>query len=138
MRKDSFGICLSFYAMLGFVLALLGQTMLALLLLGVVIVVEKDQWLTMQVMQAFFLSIFSGIVSTIIGIFSILYKIPFLGVLFSSIFGVITSIVSLVVIVIAIIGIARTSKEKDANIPLASDFAQKAFGVVKNVTYTQG
>ena len=138
MRKDSFGICLSFYAMLGFVLALLGQTMLALLLLGFVIVVEKDQWLTMQVMQAFFLSIFSGIVSTIIGIFSILYKIPFLGVLFSSIFGVITSIVSLVVIVIAIIGIARTSKEKDANIPLASDFAQKAFGVVKNVTYTQG
>ena len=70
MRKDNFGICFSFYAVLGFVLALLGHTTLALLLLGFVIVVHKDQWLTMQVMQAFFLSIISGIVYTIIGIIS--------------------------------------------------------------------
>lgn len=137
MRKDNFGICLSFYAVLGFTLALLGQTMLTLLLLGFVIVVEKDQWLTMQVMQAFFISIFSGIVSTVIGLFAVLYKIPILGLVFSSVFGVITSIVSLILIILAIIGIVRTAKEKDANIPLASTFAQKAFGIVKNVTYTQ-
>ncbi|MCM1184687.1 MAG: hypothetical protein NC337_15055 [Roseburia sp.] len=137
MRKDNFGICLSFYAVLGFVFALLGQTVAALLLLGFVIVVEKDQWLTMQVMQAFFLSIFSGIVTTIIGIFSVLYKIPLLGVVFSGIFGVISAIISLIVIVFAIIGISKTAKGEDANIPLAGGFAKKAFGVVKNVTYTQ-
>ena len=57
MRKDKFGICFNFYAVLGFVLALLGHTTLALLLLGFVIVVHQDQWLTIQVMQAFFLSL---------------------------------------------------------------------------------
>lgn len=137
MRKDNFGICLSFYAVLGFVFALLGQTVPALLLLGFVIVVEKDQWLTMQVMQAFFLSIFSGIVSTIIGVFSVLYKIPILGVVFSWVFGAITAVVSLIIIIAAIIGIVKTAKGEDADIPLANGFAKKAFGVVKNVTYTQ-
>ncbi len=137
MRKDNFGICLSFYAVLGFVFALLGQTVPALLLLGFVIVVEKDQWLTMQVMQAFFLSIFSGIASTIIGVLSVLNRIPLLGVVFSVIFGIISSVISLVVIIVAIIGIVKTSKEQDADIPVASGFAKKAFGVVKNVTYTQ-
>ena len=77
MRKDKFGICFNFYAVLGFVLALLGHTTLALLLLGFVIVIHQDQWLTMQVMQAFFLSIVAGIVSTIVGIISPIYVLDF-------------------------------------------------------------
>lgn len=137
MRKDNFGICFSFYAVLGFVFALLGHTTLALLLLGFVIVVQKDQWLTMQVMQAFFLSIVSGIVSAVLGIFDVLYKIPALGKLVSLLFSAATSVVSLVVLLLAIVGIARTAKEKDADIPLIKDIAQKAFGLVKNGTGTQ-
>ncbi len=132
MRKDNFGICLNFYAVLGFVLALLGHTTLALLLLGFVIVVHKDQWLTMQVMQAFFLSIISGVVSTLIGIISPIYAIPILGALISGFF-----VISLIILVMAIMGIAKTAKEQDADLPLVKGFAQKAFGLVKNVTYTQ-
>lgn len=137
MRKDNFGICLSFYAVLGFVLALLGHTTLALLLLGFVIVVHKDQWLTMQVMQAFFLSIISGIVSTIIGIISPIYKIPLLGALIATVFGIITSVISLIILIMAIVGISKAAKEQDANLPLVKTFAEKAFGLIKNVTYTQ-
>lgn len=137
MRKDNFGICLSFYAVLGFVLALLGHTTLAFLLLGFVIAVHKDQWLTMQVMQAFFLSILSGIVSTIIDIIRPAYQIPFLGSLISVCFGIVTSIISLLTIVLAIVGISKTAKEQDADIPVAKAFAEKAFGLIKNVTYTQ-
>lgn len=138
MRKDKFGICFSFYAVLGFIFALLGQTTLALLLLGFVIVVHQDQWLTMQVMQAFFLSILSGIVSTIIAIISPIYNIPFLGSLFSACFGIVTSVISLIILIMAIIGICKTAKEQDADIPFVKTFAGKAFGLVKNVTYSQG
>lgn len=137
MRKDNFGICIKFYAVLGFVLALLGHTTLALLLLGFVIVVHKDQWLTIQVMQAFFLSLISGIVSTIIDIISPIYSIPVIGALFSGIFGAVTSIISLIILILAIIGIVRTSKEQTANLPLVKGFAMKAYGFVENVTYTQ-
>ena len=138
MRKDKFGICFNFYAVLGFVLALLRHTTLALLLLGFVIVVHQDQWLTIQVMQAFFLSLVSGIVNTIVGIISPIYAIPLLGALFSTCFGIVTSLISLVVIVMAIIGITKTAQGQDANIPLAKTLAGKAFGLVKNVTYSQG
>lgn len=137
MRKDNFGICIKFYAVLGFVLALLGHTTLALLLLGFVIVVHKDQWLTIQVMQAFFLSLISGIVSAIIGIISPIYSIPVIGTLFSGIFGVITSVISLIILILAIVGILRTSKEQSADLPIVKGFAMKAFGFVENVTYTQ-
>ncbi|MDE5866230.1 MAG: hypothetical protein K2H31_06495 [Lachnospiraceae bacterium] len=137
MKKDNFGICINFYAVLGFVLALLGHTTLALLLLGFVIVVHKDQWLTMQVMQAFFLSIISGVVSAFIGILSPLYSIPILGALISTLFGIVTSIISLIILILAIIGIINTAKGADANLPLVKGFANKAFGIVKNVTYTQ-
>lgn len=137
MKKDQFGISLKFYAVLSFVLALLGQTTLAFLLLGFVIVVHKDQWLTTQVMQAFFLSLISGIVSTIIGIISPIYSIPIIGVVFSSIFGIVTSVLSLIILILAIMGIARTAKEQSADLPLVKGFAMKAYGLVQNVTYTQ-
>lgn len=137
MKKDNFGICINFYAVLGFVLALLGQTTLALLLLGFVIVVHKDQWLIMQVMQAFFLSIISGVISAFIGILSPLYSIPILGAIISALFGIVTSIISLIILILAIMGIIKAAKGADANLPLVKGFANKAFGIVKNVTYTQ-
>lgn len=137
MRKDQFGISMKFYAVLGFVLALLGHTTLAFLLLGFVIVVHKDQWLTTQVMQAFFLSLISGIVSTIIDIISPIYRIPIIGTVFSGVFGIVTSIISLIILILAILGIVRTAKEQPANLPLVKGFSMKAYGLVQNVTYTQ-
>ncbi len=141
MRKDNFGICLSFYAVLAFVLAMLHSTIPLMLLLGFVIVVHKDQWLSMQVMQAFFLSMFYGIIDGIIdvitGIIRPFYSVPILGGLLSGAFNIIDSLIYLIIFVFAIIGISKVAKEQDANIPVAKTFAEKAFGLVKNVTYTQ-
>lgn len=137
MRKDNYGICFTFYAVLAFVLAMLGYTTLVALLLGFVIVVHKDQWLTMQVMQAFFLSLISGLVSVIIDIIRPIYTIPIIGSIFSILFGIVTSVVFILVIIMAIMGIANVAKEQDANIPIIKVFADKAFGLAKNVVYTQ-
>ena len=66
MQKGKFGIYLWFYAMLAFVLAFLGQVLLAGLLLGFVIVAEKDEWVIKQVMQAFGLAIFASVVGEVL------------------------------------------------------------------------
>ncbi len=73
----------------------------------------------------------------LIGIISPIYAIPILGALISGFFGIVTSVISLIILVMAIMGIAKTAKEQDADLPLVKGFAQKAFGLVKNVTYTQ-
>lgn len=91
----------------------------------------------MQVMQAFFLSIISGIISAFFDILNPLYRIPFLGTAISALFGIVTSIISLIILIMTIIGIVKVSKGNDANLPLVSGFAQKAFGIVKKVSYTQ-
>ena len=66
MQKGKFGIDLWFYAMLAFVLAFLGQVLLAGLLLGFVIVAEKDEWVIKPVMQAFGLAIFASVVGEVL------------------------------------------------------------------------
>lgn len=80
MKKGTFGIKLSFYAVLAFVLAFLGQTLLLGLLLGFVIVAEKDEWLTRQTMQAFFLTIAVSVIQGALSLISKLFSwIPTLG-----------------------------------------------------------
>lgn len=137
MRKDTFGICLCFYAVFGFVLAILGYTTILALLLGFVILVHKDQWLTMQVMQAFFLAIIPSVVNAFIDVIRPIYNIPVVGTVFSTIFGIITAILYIIVLIFAIIAIVKTAKEQDANVPIAKGFAEKAFGLVRNISYSQ-
>ena len=107
MKKDRFGISITFYAVLGFVFAILGQTLLGGLLLGFSIVAVQDEWLTRQTLQAFFLSLISGFVSVIIGAVSWSYRIPFLGTVLSGIFGI---------------------RGEDANVPFCRGLADKVFG----------
>ena len=76
MQKGKYGIYLWFYAAIAFILAILGQTLLCGLLLGFVIVAERDEWLSRQVIQAFCLCFFNAVVSTILGIFDPLERIP--------------------------------------------------------------
>ena len=52
MNKPKTGMYLWFYAVLAFVLAIFGQTLLCGLLLAFVILTERDSWLTCQVIQA--------------------------------------------------------------------------------------
>ena len=138
MKKDRFGICLTFYAVLAFVLAILGQTLLGGLLLAFAILVEQDEWLIRQTMQAFFLSLVSGVVTAFINAVSWLYAVPILGAVVSGFFGIVTGIISLVILVFAIVGLVNVAKGKDAGVPLCKGLADKAFGLVKTVSYTLG
>lgn len=141
MSKGKYGIYLWFYAVVAFILAFLGQTLLCGILLGFVIVAEKDEWLSKQVMQAFFLSLVSSVVS---GVFSLIhYSTPSIsseilyGIhrIFYTGINVIESLVSILVLVLVIIALTKVTKGKDAGIPLLSKLADRAFHVVEKQVY---
>lgn len=136
MEKGKYGLTLSFYAVMAFILAFLGQTTLCALLLGFVIIAEQNEWLTKQVIQAFFLTIFSSIVSSLISILNVFVGIPIIGVIISGVFGVITSIVSLIILIFVILALAKVSKGNEANIPFANKFANWAYGLIETKVYT--
>ena len=137
MQKGKFGIQLSFYAVLGLILAFLGQTLLCGLLLGFVIVAEKDQCASRQTMQAFFVSLFMALVREVLSILNVFHDIPFVGSAFTTIFNVIEGIISLLVLIFLIIGLVRVVKGQDAGIPLMSKLANRAYGIVEQKIYTQ-
>lgn len=145
MRKDRFGICLTFYAVMSFLLCILDQSLLCGLLLGFVILVEQDEWLTRQCMQGFFLALVFGVINWILsGIASaasVLNVVPVLGSLVSGavtgFFGFIFSIVALVFFIFGLVGLFRVAKGRDAGVPLCKGYVDKAFGLVKTVSYSQ-
>ena len=138
MSKGKYGIYLWFYAAVAFILAFLGQTLLCGILLGFVIVAEKNEWLSKQVIQAFFLSLFSAAVSGILNL--IHYSAPSSlnsEVLYHIYIGtnVIESLVSILVLVLVIIALTKVTKGKDAGIPLLNKLADRAFNVVEKKVY---
>ncbi len=130
MEKGKFGIRFCFYAVLAFILAVLGYSTVLFLLAGVVLVVEKNEWATKQVIQAICLCIASGIINAILGVFDFIYKIPFVGTAWGVICGLISGILGLLILIFAIIAIVNTAKGKDAGVPLAKKFADWAYGIV--------
>ena len=137
MQKGKYGIYLWFYAMLAFVLAFLGQVLLSGLLLGFVIVAEKDEWVIKQVMQAFGLAIFSSLVSAVLSIINVFGSVPIIGNLFDIAFSVINALVAILVLVFCIVGIVHVCKGEDANVPVFSRLANRAFGFIQQKVYTQ-
>jgi len=137
MEKGKLGLRMSFYAVTGFLLAILGYSTLLFLLAGVVLIVEKSEWATRQMIQAFSLCVISSLLYDVLGILDFIYKIPFIGTAWGVIMSVIKGIIGLVVFAFCVVGIINTAKGKEANIPLASKFADWAFGVVKKAAPVQ-
>ncbi len=139
MKKGNLGVSLSFFAVLAFVLAICMQPLLCGLLLALVLVYEKDEWLSRQVMQAFMLSLLIALAGTLvassrsylIAAASQMYysytPVSTLGILF---IGAVCIVIILAVI-FAIVGITRTAKYMEANVPLFSGLADKAYGIVR-------
>ena len=112
MEKGKLGIRLSFYAVAAFILAFLGYSTVLALLVGFVLIVEKNEWASRQVIQAFFLCIFANIVDGILGIFDFLYQIPLMGSVWGTAISVIDGIVSLVVLIFLYHGSCKHSQRK--------------------------
>lgn len=131
MRKGVYGINLYFYAVLAFVFALFGQTLLCSLLLGFIIVTEKDEWLTKQTIQAFMLSLFTNILTANLNDFFRIFKgVPVLNVIFSTVGGLLNAAIILVILILVIISINSVKSGGEAKIPFAKQFADWAYGFV--------
>ena len=117
MQKGKYGVCLWFYALVAFILAFLGQVLLGGLLLGFVIVAEKNEWLTRQVIQAFFLTIIVSVINAVLDLLNIFGNVPIVGTAIGVVFNVISTIVSIVVLVFVIIAMVKVVKGQEANMP---------------------
>ncbi|MEG2671985.1 MAG: hypothetical protein RR937_02285, partial [Ruthenibacterium sp.] len=128
MKKDRFGITLRFYAVLGFVCALLGQPLLCAMLLGFVIVVQQDTWLTKQAMQAFLLSLAPLLLAFISTGFLLVDRVPLFGTLFAWMGNTLVAVVNFVVLLLCIYAIVNAVREKDGGIFGLKNFADWAYG----------
>lgn len=139
MEKGKYGIKLSFYAVVAFLLVILGGGILPLMLLaGVVIFVEKSEWASRQVIEAICLSVASGIIYTILHLFDFFHYIPLFGRVWSIIINSVNSIVEIVLFIFTVIALIKVAKGQEANVPLASKFANWAYGkVAARPVYTQ-
>lgn len=130
MEKGKLGLRLCFYSVLAFILAFLGYSTLLFLLAGVVLLVEKDEFTTRQVIQAFCLCIVGSLINSVLDILDFFYKVPILGGFWGTILSIISGVIHLIVFIFCLIGIINTAKGKDANVPLASNFANWAYGII--------
>lgn len=130
MNKGKFGINLSFYAVLAFILVIFDQDLLLFLLAGATIFAEKDEWASRQVIEAIMLCFVNSIISAFFGLFSFMNRIPIIGTVWGTIISVVEGLFSIAILVFAIIAIVNTAKGKEANVPLASKFANWAYGKV--------
>lgn len=136
-KKGISGIRLGYLAALAFLFAIAGQALLCGAMLLVAIFVEKDEWLSRQALQALLLRLVFQAISWIFsGIYSGLAWLDFFSI-FSNVFGVIEGICFLLLCLLGIIGIYNVLKDKEADLPVLSGIAYKAYGKVRPVYTAQ-
>ena len=130
MEKGQLGLRLSFYAVVAFILAIFRMELCLFLVAGTAIVVEKNIWLSRQVIQAVCLYFVNQMFVYTFGLLDFMYKIPFVGAAWGIVYTVVMTIIKIVILVFAIIAIVKTANGKEAKVPLANKFANWACGVV--------
>lgn len=143
MEKGKFGISMAFYAVLGFILAVLGWETALFLLAGVVIFVEKNEWASRQLIQAICLVMVSSIIAeafTLLGCFEWTSWASYgtgtyaLYSAWNKIKTVVYYGIDIVVFLFGLLAILKVAKGKEAGVPLADKFANWAYGKVVVVT----
>ena len=146
MEKGKFGISMAFYAVLGFILAVLGYSTGLFLLAGVVIFVEKNEWASRQIIQAICLMMVSSIIAeafTLLGCINWTSWASYgsgtyaLYSAWSKFRDVVNYGMDIVVFLFGLLAILKVAKGKEAGVPLASKFANWAYGKVTVVTVQQ-
>ncbi|MDW7656533.1 MAG: hypothetical protein SCM11_05080 [Bacillota bacterium] len=138
MTKGKYGLSLVAIAILAFVLAFFGLLEALILFLAFALILEKDQWLSRQVFQAFYLRLAYVILLTVIdwifkvinaffGLFSAFRVINF----FNSVQSIIQFLLYVGLFAMALIAVLRLAKGKDAGLPLISSLVDKTFGIIK-------
>lgn len=139
MEKGKFGVSLAFYGVAGFVLAMLGWTTGLFLLAGVVLIGEKNEWASRQIIQALGLSMVTSLVSVA---FDVLGFMDWFGwasygsglYAVSSVWSRVESVIffalRIVVYIFALLAILKNAKGQEADVPVFSKFAYWAYGKV--------
>ena len=133
--KGKFGLSLSFYAVVAFILAVFAKTLWCFVLLGFVLVAENDRHTSKQVMEATLLSVFhsavlyvlNAISSGIRGAFSALDFFSVISGVIGTVFGFLEFLLAVAVLVFAILAIVNVVKGKDAKVPGISALVNRLF-----------
>ncbi len=97
-----------------------------LLLLGYALVLEKDKWMSKQALQGLFISLFGALSTKVISLFTL--NITF-GYQKFNLILLVSFIIEIVLTIFIIIGICRTAKGVDADLPFFTVLANKALGI---------
>lgn len=141
MNKGKFGIALPFYAVVAMILAIFGQVIPLLGLTIFVIAVEKDEWASRQCIQAFFVVVLGWVADKAVYIL----KEPLVNWVggyfyndgfsrFAGYYGhsltVLSSAFGVFLLVLLVIAVFKVARGAEANIMIATKFADWAFGKV--------
>lgn len=135
MGKGTTGVRLAFYAVMAFVLAMLGQTLLGGLLIGFAVMVEKDEWLIKQTIAAFVLSVFTSFVSTILNAVNIFSDIPLIGWGVGKLINCVEGIITLIIVVACLLAISRVKDGRDADVIIGTRLASWATENLRQTGY---
>lgn len=138
MTQGKFGLNLAAVAILAFVLAFFGFLEALVLFLAYALLIEKDQWLTRQVFQAFYLRLAYSVAITVIGWFFTALT-SFFGLfnafnainVFNSIKNVINFLLYVGLFVFGLMAVLRLIKGQDDGLPILGGLADKTMGVFK-------
>lgn len=139
MEKGKYGVTLAFYGVLAFIFVLTGSSTLLCLLAGAVIIGEKNEWASRQVIQALILALTASLVSVVFEVLGFLdwfswaeYGSALYGfyTVWSRIQTVIFYALRVAVYLFAFLGLLKNAKGREANIPLAGKLANWAYGKV--------
>lgn len=131
MKKGRFGLVLCFYPIAAFAAVILKQPLLCLALLGFAVFLEKDEWAGRQTIQATALALLVSFFDQMVPWFVSLFNLTFLAGFFNIVTSVLLALIYLAAIVLSVLGILRVMKDREANIPLASDLAYRLYGQQK-------
>lgn len=146
MEKGKFGISMAFYAVLGFILAVLGYSTGLFLLAGVVIFVEKNEWASRQIIQAICLMMVSSIIAVAFDLLGCINWTSWasygtgtyaLYSAWSKFRDVVYYGIDIVVFLFGLLAILKVAKGKEAGVPMADKFANWAYGKVVVTTVQQ-
>lgn len=129
MRKGKFGIVLCAYPILAFVCVVLNQPLLCALIFALALLAERDEWAGRQTLQALGLAIVSRLVQEVLRFVADLFPVywDFFHLL-STVLYFLAALVYLAAIILSIIAILRVMKEREADLPLLSSLAYRAYG----------
>lgn len=132
MRKGRFGLVLCAYPILAFACVILQQPILCALVFGFALVAERDEWTGRQCLEALGLSVCAGFLRWVLtwaGDF--LPDYPYFFSYLSIVLHILAALVYLGAILLSILAILRVVKEREADLPLLSSLALRAYGKQK-------